>query len=419
MVAVRQIPLARPYLDGREEELVLDVLRSGDLALGPMYRRFEEAFADIAGTAHAVACSSGTAGLHASLARLGVGPGDEVVTSSFSFVASANVILFQHATPVFADIDEQTFNVDPAAVEAAITPRTKAILPVHIFGYPCDIGAINAIAEHHGLPVVEDACEALGASVDGRPVGAFGNPAVYGFYPNKQITTGEGGMITTDDPDVERELRSIVNQGRSDNGDWLVHQRLGFNFRMDEMSAAVGLAQLEKLEFMLAERARVARRYRQQLAGIEGVELPYEGRHPRSWFIYHVRLAEHIDRAAVIEAMAATGISTRPYLPAIHLQPEYRSRGMREGMLPVTERVSRSTLALPFFIQLQDEDVDHVCSSLPRGARHAGLTWRCPWSSWDTESTRGPTASSRWSRSAMTAETAAARASGSRESASR
>jgi perosamine synthetase len=364
MVAVRQIPLARPYLDGREEELVLDVLRSGDLALGPMYRRFEEAFADIAGTAHAVACSSGTAGLHASLARLGVGPGDEVITSSFSFVASANVILFQHATPVFADIDEQTFNIDPAAVEAAITPRTRAILPVHIFGYPCDIGAINAIAERNGLPVVEDACEALGASVDGRPVGAFGNPAVYGFYPNKQITTGEGGMITTDDPDIERELRSIVNQGRSDNGDWLVHQRLGFNFRMDEMSAAVGLAQLEKLELMLAERARVARRYGQQLAGFEGVELPFQGRHPRSWFIYHVRLAEHIDRASVIEAMAARGISTRPYLPAIHLQPEYRSLGMREGMLPVTERVSRSTLALPFFIQLQDEDVDHVCASL-------------------------------------------------------
>jgi perosamine synthetase len=364
MVAVRQIPLARPYLDAREEELVLDVLRSGDLALGPVYRRFEEAFADIAGTAHAVACSSGTAGLHASLARLGIGPGDEVITSSFSFVASANVILFQRATPVFADIDEQTFNVDPAAVEAAITPRTRAILPVHIFGYPCDIGAINAIAERHGLPVVEDACEALGASVDGRPVGAFGNPAVYGFYPNKQITTGEGGMITTDDPDVERELRSIVNQGRSDNGDWLVHQRLGFNFRMDEMSAAVGLAQLEKLEFMLAERARVARRYREQLAGVAGVELPYEGRHPRSWFIYHVRLAEHIDRASVIDAMAARGISTRPYLPAIHLQPEYRRLGMREGMLPVTERVSRSTLALPFFIQLQDEDIDHVCASL-------------------------------------------------------
>jgi perosamine synthetase len=364
MVTVRQIPLARPYLDGREEELVLDVLRSGNLALGPMYRRFEEAFADVAGTRYAVACSSGTAGLHACLARLGVGPGDEVITSSFSFIASANVILFQHATPVFAEMDERTFNVDPAAVEAAITPRTKAIIPVHIFGYPCDIGAISKIAAAHGVPVVEDACEALGASVDGRPVGAFGNPAVYGFYPNKQITTGEGGMITTDDPDVERELRSIVNQGRSDNGDWLVHQRLGFNFRMDEMSAAVGLAQLEKLEFLLAERARVAARYQRGLAGVDGLQLPYEGRHPRSWFIYYVRLAEGVDRQAVIDGMAARGISTRPYLPAIHLQPEYRKLGMREGMLPITERVSRAMLALPFFIQLENEDIDYVCTSL-------------------------------------------------------
>jgi perosamine synthetase len=287
-----------------------------------------------------------------------------VITSSFSFVASANVILAQHATPVFAEIDERTFNVDPAAVEAAITPRTRAILPVHIFGYPCDIGQISEIAARRGIPVVEDACEAMGASVDGRPVGAFGNPAVYGFYPNKQITTGEGGMITTDDPDVERELRSIVNQGRSDNGDWLVHQRLGFNFRMDEMSAAVGLAQLEKLELILAERQRVADRYTERLSGVEGVETPYQGRHPRSWFIYFVRLAPEIDRAAVIEGMAARGISTRPYLPAIHLQPEYRRLGLTDGMLPVTERVSRSTLALPFFIQLQDEDIDHVCASL-------------------------------------------------------
>jgi perosamine synthetase len=364
MVAVRQIPLARPYLDGREEELVTEVLRSGSLALGPVYRRFEEAFAEVAGTRYAVACSSGTSGLHACLQRLGVGPGDEVVTSSFSFVASANVILFQRATPVFADIDERTLNLDPGALEAAITPRTKAILPVHIFGYPCDIEAITRIAARHGLPVVEDACEALGATVGGRPVGTFGNPAVYGFYPNKQITTGEGGMITTDDPDVERELRSIVNQGRSDNGDWLVHQRLGFNFRMDEMSAAVGLAQLEKLDFLLAERSRVAARYRDRLSGVPGLELPYEGPEPRSWFIFYVRLDDSIDRHAVIDGMAARGIATRPYLPAIHLQPEYRKLGTREGMLPVTERVSRSTLALPFFVQLEDEDIDHVCTSL-------------------------------------------------------
>ena len=247
----RTIPLARPYLDGREEELVLDVLRSGTLGLGPMYRRFEDAFAERVGTRFAVACSSGTAGLHAALQKYDVGPGDEVITSSFSFVSSANVILFQHATPVFAEIDERSLNVDPAAIEAAITERTKAIIPVHIFGYPCEIEAISEIAERHGIPVVEDTCEALLAEIHGRTVGTHGNPAVFAFYPNKQMTTGEGGMITTDDPDVERELRSIVNQGRSDNGDWLVHQRLGFNYRMDEMSAAVGVAQLEKLDFML------------------------------------------------------------------------------------------------------------------------------------------------------------------------
>ena len=364
MVAVRQIPLARPYLDGREEELVLDVLRSGNLALGPMMRRFEEAFADVAGTRHAVACSSGTAGLHACMAQLGIGPGDEVITSSFSFIASANVVLFQRATPVFAEMDERTFNLDPDAVEAAITPRTRAIIPVHIFGYPCEIGRIGEIARRHGVPVVEDACEALGASIEGRQVGTFGHPSVWGFYPNKQVTTGEGGMITTDNPDVERELRSIVNQGRSDNGDWLVHQRLGFNFRMDEMSAAVGLAQLEKLEYMLGERTRVAERYSRLLASVPGVQVPFEGPHHRSWFIYYVRLAAGIDRSEVSAGMAARGIATRPYLPSIHLQPAYRDLGWREGMLPVTERVSRSTLALPFYPQLEDADVEYVCASL-------------------------------------------------------
>jgi perosamine synthetase len=365
MVTARTLPLARPLLDGREEELVLDVLRSGSLALGPVYRRFEDAFAERSGVRHAVACSSGTAGLHAALLRLGVGPGDEVVTSSFSFIASANVILLEKATAVFAEIDERTFNLDPAAVEAAITPRTRAIIAVHIFGYPCEIAEISDIAARHGLPVIEDACEALGTSVDGRPVGGHGNPAVYGFYPNKQMTTGEGGIITTDDDDVARELRSIVNQGRSDSGDWLVHQRLGFNYRMDELSAAVGLAQLEKLDMLLAGRERVARRYSQLLHDVPGIELPYRGRHQRSWFIYHVRLDEGIDRAAVIEGMAARGIATRPYLPAIHLQPEYRRRfGYGEGMLPVTERVSRSTLALPFFVQLEDDDIAYVATAL-------------------------------------------------------
>jgi dTDP-4-amino-4,6-dideoxygalactose transaminase len=365
VVTTRSIPLARPYLDRREEELVLDVLRSDSLACGPVAPAFERAFAERVGTQFAVACSSGTAGLHVALHRLGVGPGDEVITSSFSFVASANVVLFEKAKPVFAEIDERTFNLDPAALEEAITPRTKAIIPVHIFGYPCDIEAITKIARRFGLPVIEDACEAIGCTVDGRPVGTHGNPAVWGFYPNKQLTTGEGGAITTDDPDLARELRSLVNQGRSDNGDWLVHQRLGFNYRMDEMSAAVGLAQLEKLDMLLERRRRVADRYDELLAGIDGVELPYRGPQPRSWFIYHVRFAEGIDRDAVQAGLADRGVASRPYLPAIHTQPVYRERfGYGPGMFPVTERVSRSTLALPFFVQLEDDDIAYVADSL-------------------------------------------------------
>jgi dTDP-4-amino-4,6-dideoxygalactose transaminase len=365
MVTTRSIPLARPHIGERERELVMDVLRSDALACGEMVPAFERLFAERAGTRFAVACSSGTAGLHVALNRLGLGPGDEVVTSSFSFIASANVILHERATPVFAEIDEATLNVDPAAVEAAITPRTRAILPIHIFGYPCDIEAISRIAADRGIPVVEDACEALGCTVAGRPVGTHGNPAVYGFYPNKQLTTGEGGMITSDDEDVALELRSLVNQGRSDNGDWLVHQRIGFNQRMDEMSAAVGIAQLEKLDALLEARRRVAESYDELLAGIDRVELPHRGPEARSWFIYYVRLAEDVDRDAVAAGLAARGIATRPYLPAIHLQPPYRERfGFAEGMLPVTERVSRSTLALPFYAQLEDDDVAHVASSL-------------------------------------------------------
>ena len=365
MVTTRAIPLARPHIGEREREMVLEVLRSDSLACGPMAPAFERAFADRVGTRFAVACSSGTAGLQAALHRLDLGAGDEVITSSFSFIASANVVAHERATPVFADIEERTFNLDPAAVEAAVTPRTRAIVAVHIFGYPCEIEALNAIAARHGIAVVEDACEALGCTVAGRPVGSHGNPAVYGFYPNKQLTTGEGGMITTDDDEVAGELRSLVNQGRSDGGDWLVHPRVGFNFRMDEMSAALGLAQLEKLDMMLEARRRLAARYDELLAGVDGVELPYRRPEPRSWFIYFVRLAEGIDRVAVSAGLARRGVASRPYLPAIHTQPPYRARyGYREGMLPVAERVARSTLALPFYVQLEDDDVAYVAASL-------------------------------------------------------
>ncbi len=361
----RSIPLALPSVGERERELVMEVLQSGSLAQGPMVPAFERAFAERVGAKHGIAVSSGTTGLHTALNRLGVGPGDEVITSSFSFIASSNVIAVERATPVFADIDEHTFNVDPAAVEAAITPRTKAILPVHIFGYPAAIDEINAIAAKHGLPVVEDACEAVGALIDGRHVGTHGNPAVYGFYPNKQLTTGEGGLITVDDDAAAIEMRSLINQGRSEHGDWLTHTRIGFNYRMGEMSAAVGLAQLEKLDWMQERRGQIAARYCELLAGADGLELPWNGPHTRSWFVFYVRLDASIDRATVIDRMAARGIATRPYLPAIHLQPPYRERyGYQPGLLPVTERVSTSTLALPFFVDIEDDDVVFVAESL-------------------------------------------------------
>jgi perosamine synthetase len=363
-VARRQIPLARPFLGEREEELVLDVLRSGSLSQGPVAPAFERAFADRIGTRYGVACSSGTAGLHVALHLLGLGPGDEVITSSYSFVASANAIRYTGAKPVFADVDERTFNLDPAAVEAAITPRTRAILPVHIFGYPCEIEAINRIAERHGLAVVEDACEAVGARIDGREVGTHGNPAVFAFYPNKQMTTGEGGIVTTDDADVDRVLHSLISQGCGPGAGPLVHERVGFNYRMDEMSAAVGLAQLEKLDMLLAERRRVAARYSQLLAGLPGIELPYDGPHERSWFVYVVRVDPALDRDAVIAGLATLGISARAYMPAIHLQPAYRDLGCGPGSYPVTERVAASTMALPFFIQLEDDDQEYVAESL-------------------------------------------------------
>ena len=366
MSVTHHIPLARPAIGEREEELVLGVLRSGELANGPLVPAFEQAFAERVGTRYAVACSSGTAGLHMALHALQLAPGDEVVTSPYSFAASANVIRVAGATPVFVDIDERTFNLDPAAVEAALTPRTRALLPVHIYGYPCEIEAVNRIAGAHGLPIVEDACESLGAESAGRQVGTYGNPAVFGFYPNKQMTTGEGGMVTTDDPDKARVFRSLVNQGHGDANSrrHLVHERLGFNYRMDEMSAAVGIAQLEKLDLMLAERARLADRYDQLLAGVDGLALPYRGPHTRSWFVYVVRIAPEIDRNAVIQLLAERGVASRPYFPAIHLQPAYLPLGHAPGELPVAERVAASTLALPFYVNLAEDDQEHVAASL-------------------------------------------------------
>ncbi|HMO00090.1 MAG TPA: DegT/DnrJ/EryC1/StrS family aminotransferase [Miltoncostaeaceae bacterium] len=363
--AQERIPLAKPVIGDRERELVDEVLRSGQLSLGPMVPRFEQAWCDRIGVKHAVAVSSGTAGLHLCLHALGLGPGDEVVTSSFSFVASANAILFTGATPVFAEVDPLTFNMDPAAVEAAITPRTKAILIVDIFGYPADVPALVRIADRHGLARVEDACQTIDGAYDGRKLGTFGHPAVYGFYANKQLTTAEGGVVLTDDPVLAGRLQSLRNQGRSDDGAWLVHSRLGVNYRLSDVHSAIGVAQLERLSDMMAGRARVAGWYQERVRGIDGVSPMYEGPQTRSWFVYAPRLDADLDRDRIIGDLDAVGVSAKPYLPCIHLQPFYQhEHGHRPGEFPVTEAISASTIALPFFPEMTEAQVERVCGAL-------------------------------------------------------
>jgi perosamine synthetase len=363
----RVVGLSAPYLDGREEELVVTVLRSGRLSLGPWIDRFEELFAAVVGAPYAAAVSSGTAGLHLLCHLAGIGPGDEVITSPYSFVASANCAIYEGATPVFADVDPRTLNLDPRAVEAAITSRTRAVVAVDIFGYPCELEDLQTICDDHGLALIDDACEALGARYRGAPVGSQGAPAVFAFYPNKQITTGEGGMVTTHSQDEWRLLKSLRNQGRADGGGWLDHARLGFNYRIDDIRAAIGIGQLEKLDRILELRASVAGRYAALLDGVEGVELPLEDDddHVRSWFVYVVVLPEGTDRERVIAALDERGVQTARYLPCIHLQSYMRERyGFREGLCPVAEGLSARTLALPFHASLGEADQEHVARSL-------------------------------------------------------
>ena len=359
------IPLAKPVIGPREEELVLDVLRSGQLSLGPRVPAFEEAFAAKVGAAHASAVSSGTAGLHLALRAIGVSEGDEVVTSPFSFVASSNSVLFERARPVFADIDQVTLNLDPDAARAAVTERTTAVLPVHIFGLPADLPAF----ESFGLPIVEDACEALGAfHADGTAVGARGHPSVFGFYANKQLTTGEGGMVTLGDGAMKERIDSERNQGRAPDMGWLDHDRLGFNYRLSDIACALGLAQLERLDEMLAGRARVAGCYAEALAEIEGLGLPVAEHRGdrRGWFVYVVQVPKDGPaRDDVVGALRERAIQSKPYLPAIHLMSFYRERfGHREGEFPVCEDVAARSIALPFFPEMTDSQVEEVSAAL-------------------------------------------------------
>ena len=403
------VPMSGPDITAAEIEAVNQVLQTPYLSIGPCIAEFEERFAAFVGARHAVGISSGTAGLHLCVIAAGVSEGDLVITTPFSFVASANVILYERAIPVFVDIDPHTLNIDPTLVAEAThnltrgqgdketrrqgdkgtRGRLKAILPVHAFGQPADMDPILEVARKHNLAVIEDACEAIGAEYKGRRIGStLATPALskacpeqsrrvegcdlrlatcFAFYPNKQMTTGEGGMIVTDRDDWNDLFRSLRNQGRDVHDAWLSHSRLGYNYRLDEMSAALGLAQLGRIEELLAKRERVARWYNERLKDVEGVQIPYVAPTTTrmSWFVYVIRLSPEIDRHRVMAALEGRGVPSRPYFPSIHLQPFYRKMfGYKEGDFPIAESISKSSLALPFYGNLDEEKMDYVCESL-------------------------------------------------------
>jgi len=368
-----RIPLSAPDVTEGDIEAVAAVLRSPDLSLGPRLDAFEAGLAACAETEHAVAVSSGTAGLHLALRALDVGPGHEVVVPSFAFVAPANAARYVGARPVFADVEPLTLNLDPARVEAALTPRTRAVVVVHTFGCPADMDALGGLARRHGLALVEDACEAIGATWAGRRVGGLGDAGVFAFYPNKQITTGEGGALVTSDARLAARVRSLRNQGRVPGGDWWDHQELGYNYRLSDINCALGLAQLARLDAILERRAQVARAYHERLAGHPDLVLPpleVEGRR-RSWFVYALRLAERFttaERDAIRERLAASGIACGRYFAPVHAQPAYAALGPFPP-LPVTESAARRSLALPFFNRIREEEVAEVCDALVAACR--------------------------------------------------
>jgi len=363
------VPLARPDISQADIDAVVEVLQTPNLSLGPKLGEFEAAFADVLGLARGVAVNSGTSALHLLVRALGLGPGDEMITSPFTFIASANCALFEGATPVFADIDEATWNMDVEQVEAAYTDRTRLVLPVDVFGRPLPMDRLMAVADARGIPVVEDACEALGATYRGRMVGTFGRASTFAFYPNKQMTTGEGGMIVTDDHALADLCVSMRNQGRDAGAGWLAHARLGYNYRLSDINCALGLSQLARVPEFLRLRAEVAERYLAKLADVDDLVLPApytDG--DLSWFVFVVRLADRFtqdQRDAVLGHLQQAGIGCSNYFSPVHLQPFYRERfGFKEGDFPVTEKVAARTIALPFYNRLSEADQDRVVDAL-------------------------------------------------------
>jgi dTDP-4-amino-4,6-dideoxygalactose transaminase len=377
-----KIPMSSPDLTDAERQAVIDVINTPILSMGAQVPRFEQAFRDLTGAKHALAVNSGTAGLHLCVRAAGIGPGDLVITTPFSFVASTNALLFENAIPVFVDVDPKTGNIDPEQVadaarniEKYLPPSTlnvkrstlKAILPVDVFGQPAEMDAINAVASEHGLTVIEDSCEALGATYKGRPAGVLGDYGIFAFYPNKQITTGEGGVVITSDDKAADFMRALRNQGRAPGDTWLSHTYLGYNYRLDEMSAAMGAEQMKRLDDLLSKREQVAGWYAERLAEIPGIEIPYiaPSTTRMSWFVYVIRLDPKIERAAFAKRLEARGIPVRPYFVPIHTQPYMIERfGWREGDFPVTEDLGQRGLAVPFSGVMSEEQVEYVCQAI-------------------------------------------------------
>jgi perosamine synthetase len=381
-----RVPLSSPDISDLEIEFVTQVLRSNHLSLGPWLTQFEESFAKYAGRRYAIAANSGTSALHMCVRAMGFGRGDEVITTSFSFVASANCLLYEGAVPVFVDIDPRTLNIDPHKIREFLERNcyrnsrgftidrntgavVRAILPVHVFGLPCDMAEIHAIAEKYDLLILEDACEALGAEYRGKKAGTFGKAAVFAFYPNKQMTTGEGGMVVTDDEQIAEECRSLRNQGRDVSGKWLNHVRLGFNYRLSDVHSAIGLAQLARIEALLAKREKVASLYNERLGQQPALTLPFRApEYLRSWFVYVIQFGGEQasqGRKKVQDALASQGIATQVYFPAIHRQPYYPTASLRTaGTLAETEKAAETCLALPFSSRITESDADEVCDAL-------------------------------------------------------
>ena len=373
-----KIPLAKPDITDSDRKAIMEVLETSNLSLGKKYIEFQNLIAKFAGVKYAVAVNSGTSGLHLIIRAMGIGEGDEVITTPFSFIASSNCILFEKAKPVFVDVDEKTFNIDVSKIEEKITEKTKAILAVDVFSQPADWDELKKIAEKHKLFLIEDSAEALGSSQKGKMCGSFGDAAVFAFYPNKQITTGEGGMILTDNKKIAELCQSMANQGRkNENGKWLEHVRLGYNYRLDEMSCVLGISQLKRIKEILNKRTKVAELYNEFLEGLTLhhwgsdplVEIPFiKPGNKLSWFVYVVKLAEKFSEAKrdlLIKKMAEKGIQCSNYFQPIHLQPFYKKEfGYKVGDFPVAENISKRTLALPFYNNLSEKEIDFVVKTL-------------------------------------------------------